>query len=565
MKHQRKNSEKLMDEMAYLGNDTIADCMRREASQPKSKARLLVNYRKFTAIAAACMAVVMVLGAMMAAPMLMANNTVTPPVGETQPAGTPAPNTSSSYQPATVVKLQALASPRTLTQDGAIDETYDQVTFDTTYLNHIFFRENMVLAFDIQAGESITVTSQKSDINPVTYPEDFPKEADQDTQLEWLKMYCGQFAWETQKRVTSHTLTEQDSFLMWNNTEKVTMGEDILTYVIRNTEGQITGAGSLLMVKYRPVDYTLNFFYDKASLVRWCELGCVRFDNPAEVSEDSVNELLAQMNQKAEEAKAELSFEPENQQEYYIKALADMVNACYDIKGSKEMGYVDFYTATDCSYFKLSIVNHRDETMRQFLLYADGTWQELMPDSFWVLTDPLMGARALFQANFADGTTRHMDEERAAYDTEDAVYYGYHFYANNIVWLELANSNFDVAMDSIMYFLFIDGHASGAFSYRVTPQVEDHDFREVFFTVGEETFHFMVFSNGSWGLIYEDSGYADAEALTGRKIVFTNGLVFLLEWQEVEKRGVEEPVYMLAPTYLDEVVSLPGDLFTKNN
>lgn len=564
MKHQRKNAEKLIDEMAYLGDDIITDCMNQEVPSKSLKTNIFVTYRKFMAVAAACLAVVAVVGAIITMPM-----TNTPKTNDTnehqgvleQTNPPAAPITQISYHPSTVVKLQSLASAKSLISEGAVDLSYDALTFDTTYLNRIFFRENVLLSFDIQEGEQITVTSKQRGINPMIYPEDFPNDADNATQLEWLKTYCGQFSWSKENRVDRHTLTESDAFLMWNSTEKTPYDQDILTFVIRNANGEITGVGSLLMVKYHPVEDTGSFFYEKASLVRWSVLGSVRFDDPSMVTEDDANTLIANMNQKAEAAQAELSFEPSSTQEKHIMALADLVNTCYNETTGKQMGYVDFYTATDCTYFKLRIVDRTDDSVRQFLLYADGTWQELAKDSFWVLTNPIFGARALFVANFVDGTTRHMDEERAIFDNEDAIYYGYHFLANHMVYLEEAQDEFDVAMDSIMNFLFNQYGLSGPFSYRATPLVENHDFREVFFTVAGTEYHFIVFSGGSWGLIYEDSGYADVDTLTGRKIVFTNGLVFELEWQDIYKAGVEEPVHMLAPTYLDEVVSIPADVF----
>ena len=568
MKHQKTNGQRLMDSMNHVGDQHIADCMLCEVPEKAKKITPFVAYRKVFAVAAACMAVVMVLGAMVAVPMLNAQPPVPGEEGSTPTVGTQQgviPGTSLAYHntPA-VVKLQSLASAKTLTEDGLPDASYEQVTFDTAYLNNLFFRENMLLSFDISEDETMTVTSQMGGINPMTYPEGYPADADHATQQAWLETYCSLFSWEKDQCKDTHTLTSTDAFLMWNSTEKEMLADDILTFVIRNAEGQITGAGSILVVKYHPVEYTGSFFYDKASLVRWSVLGWVTFDNPAEVTEEATYELLATMNEGAEAAKAELSFEPVSQQERYITALADMANTCYDVAASRKMGYVDFYTATDCSYFKVSIDGYREGLQRQFLLYQDGTWQELMEDSFWVLTDHLTGTKSFFNANFADGTSRHMDEERAIYEAEDAVYYGYHFWANNVIYMEKAEEQFEFSLDNIMHFMFVQHGLKGPFSYRVTPQREDHDFREVFFTVAGKEYHFIVFSNGSWGLVYEDSGYADPEALTGRKIVFWTGLVFELEWKDVYKTGVEEPVHMLAPTYLDEVVVITGQIFDPN-
>ncbi len=567
MKHQKRNSERLMDGMSHLGNQNISDCMLREVPAASEKPYAFASYRRVVAVAAACMAVVMVLGAMVALPLINARPSLpedegsVPAVGTQQPSTPPAGSGLSYHNAPAAVKLQSLASSKTLTEEGTLDVSYEQVTFDTAYLNNLFFRENMLLSFDIDEGESITVTSQCRGINPMTYPEGYPAEADYATRQAWLEANCSQFSWAKEKCVDSHTLTSSDAFLMWNSTEKVAMAEDVLTFVIRNAEDQITGAGSILMVKYHPVEYTSSFFYDKASLVRWSVLGWVTFDNPAEVTDDALNEVLAHMSEGTEQARAELSFEPASVQENYIAALADMANTCYDVAQSRQMGYVDFYTATDCSYFKVNIDGYREGIQRQFLLYADGTWQELSPDSYWVLTDHLTGTKTFFYANFADGTSRYMDEERAIYDAEDAMYYGYHFWANNVVYMEKDKSQFELSLDNIMHFMFVENNLSGPFSYYATPYAEDHDFREVFFTVEDQEYHFIVFSGGSWGLVYEDSGYADPETLTGRKIVFWTGLVFELEWQDVFKAGVEEPVHMLAPTYLDEVVVITGQIF----
>lgn len=555
----KKNSEVLSDAMAYLDDNAIADCMMAEVPAAPRKARTWQLRMKVISAVAACAVFMATAAVMLAMPLMQGDNPVVPPSGgtsngvtatspDTQPTG---PSLSSlSYYETPVVKMQALAANKTaLSGEGG-------GSFDASYLNRLFFRENMLLAFDFEVDETVTVMSQKSGINPLIYPERYPSsdKADREEQLAWIKTYCNQFSWEAKNCVESHTLTQNDAFIMWNTTAAETYGEDILTFVIRNAEGQITGAGSVLMVKYHPVENSENCFYDRASIVRWSVLGSVRFDHPEAVTEEAVNDLLSEMNAKADEARAALSFDPENEQERYVMALAAAMNASYTPEQAKQMESMAFLTGNGCSFYKLEVEDKYD-CERHFLIFADGTWGELKPESYWVQISQPDAAAADYYVYFTDGRSVRLDDAEANDLSEHVIDYSYHFSAYEAMQPEIpeqtleeiSKNEFRTAYNDIVNFLFNIMDVDGEFTAERTEYNESLDFREITFHTEEGQFRFMVFFNGSWGLIETDTGYTDEEAMTGREITFSSGLSFTLEWQEVTRIGKTYTV--LAPVY----------------
>ncbi len=555
MKHKKENAEILLDQMELSDDQAIVDCMTAEIPTFQKNLSAWQLRRKAIAAVAACAVFALTAAAMLMLPMMRNDVPSVPGVqgealnnsdhqedSETQNHPLYA---SLSYRETPVVKMTALAEDKTtLMGEGG-------GSFDATYLNHLFFRENMLLAFDFEADETVTVVSQKGGINPMAYPDSYYEVADAShtEQLNWIKTYCNMFSWKEEDCVESHTLTNEDAFLMWNTTEAQTYGEDILTFVIRNAKGQITGVGSVLMVKYHPVNDSENFFYDKASIVRWSVLGSVRFDDPAAVTEEAANALLADMNAKADAARAELSFEVADRQERYVLALADAMNTAYTPEQTKEMGGFAMQTSEVCSFYKLEIEN-LDHSERHFLLFKDGTWKELLPESFWVQTSGVDGLAADFYVYFTDGSSVRLDEEEASHASGVQHYtylLGSFFPPQELPPEMVSDIHFWNAYDEIMEFLFIDNHIRGPFSGKMTSYDETLHFREYTINTTAGQFKFMVFYDGTWGMIESDTGYTDEVAMTGREITFSDGSSFVLEWQEVERAG--QIFTALAPTF----------------
>lgn len=555
MKNRKKNCETMIDAVAHFNDEAIADCMMKPIPTATRKASAWRTGVKVIAAVAACAVFMVTASVMLVMPFMRGDQPGQPTVSDTAPDANEVtqslPNyTSLSYYHASVVELAALAEDQTSqTGEGG-------GSFDASYLNRLFFRENMLLAFDFEADETVTVTSQKGGINPMIYPEGYRavSEATHAEQLNWIKTYCNKFSWEEENCVVSHTLTKADAFIMWNTTAAEVYGEDILTFVIRNTEGQITGAGSVLMVKYHPVDNSEDCFYDKASLVRWSVLGSVRFDDPSAVTQEAVDALLAEMNAKAEEAKAALSFEPENEQERYVMALAAAMNASYTPEQAEQIVSMTFLTGNGCSFYKLEMEDKYD-CERHFLIFADGTWGELKPESYWVQISQPDAVEADYYVYFTDGRSVRLDEAEANDLSEHVIDYAYLFSAHEAMQPEIpeqtleeiSENEFRVAYNAIINFLFNLMDVDGEFSASWTEYNEALDFREIVFDTEEGQFRFMVFFGGSWGLIESDTGYTDEAAMTGREITFSNGLSFTLEWQEVTRIGKTYTV--LAPVY----------------
>ncbi len=573
MKHKKENAEILLEQLAFSDDQAIADCMTAEIPAPRQSLSVWQMRRKVIGAVAACAVFALTAAAVLLLPMMrndepsvpgaqgelsadaehrsdsealqnpVYTDTMRPEDSETEKHPVYA---SLSYRETPVVKLTALAEDKTtlMGESGG--------SFDASYLNRLFFRENMLLAFDFEPDETVTVTSQKGGINPMIYPDDYyaVSEASHAEQLNWIKTYCNLFSWKEENCVESHILTSDDAFIMWNTTEAETYGEDILTFVIRNTEGQITGAGSVLMVKYHPVANPEDCFYDKASLVRWSVLGSVRFDHPEEVTAEAVDALLSDMNAEVQEVKAALSFDPENAQERYVIALADAMNASYTPEQAKQVRAMTFWTGKGCSFYKVEMEDQYDGE-RHFLIFADGTWGELKPESYWVQISQPDAVEADYYVYFTDGRSVRLDDAERNDLSAHVVEYFYHFSAYEMIPPEtleqIAEKEFRVAYDSIVNFLFNLMDVDGAFSSYRTEYNEALDFREITFDTEEGQFRFMVFFNGSWGLIETDTGYTDEEAMTGREITFSNGLSFTLEWQEVTRRGKTYTV--LAPVY----------------
>jgi len=160
--------------------------------------------------------------------------------------------------------------------------------------------------------------------------------------------------------------------------------EDILSYVIRDAEGEITAVGAVYACHKHLLDDPYDIYYDTLFISRYADLGCVRFDSP--MTEEEAESHLKEMHASIAEVKAEMDFTPATKSEYYKAGLADLwLTVDFDIPsgsyfssgfgGSSHEDFRTFYVSIGSAEGDIAVDNlHAD---RVFRIYSDGTWEEV--------------------------------------------------------------------------------------------------------------------------------------------------------------------------------------------
>jgi hypothetical protein len=103
-------------------------------------------------------------------------------------------------------------------------------------------------------------------------------------------------------------------------------------------------------------------------------LGSVRFNNPADVTEEQVNDLLDSFVARADEVKKTLDFSPVTRDEFNAYAKVEILRTLFAGQkivgtGSGQSSWQDFTT------FELTAQND-DKKEHSFILFGDGNWIE---------------------------------------------------------------------------------------------------------------------------------------------------------------------------------------------
>ncbi len=314
----KNNRDKLSNAFNDLRSDTLQEAVTAMEAPITAKA---TNSRRWLTATAACLTAVLALGAVLALPMLKTDEpTPTPPPA----TDLQSPDDALFYHDAPIVKLMSLSAEETLasTTEGGNNVTM-QIDEDIriTHDYHLLFEA-------LEEGETLTLTSRNTTLAQASVIE-LP---DADVHIKAATEYLPSITFDP-------TLTQYaEPVFLWNHlalTEDArTEGniyEDFVDFIIRDAEGNITGAGCLYLANKKVMTTEENNSYFKLmSISRGRVLGSVRFDDPTSVTDEQVETLLSEMRSKAE-GLSENFFDESTftADEWYIKNWATIMETDY--------------------------------------------------------------------------------------------------------------------------------------------------------------------------------------------------------------------------------------------
>lgn len=407
----KNNREKLNHAFEGLRGDTIQGVV---TAMETPAVRSTSRTRRFVMLTAACLAVVMMLGAVVAVPLLTADDPTSQPVTDTL-----TPENSLSY--GNGPRVQMLSMNGTDSEGGDTSENVSIMTGDTGMAHECY------LIFEgLEAGETVTLTSHhtllalgevrvireesetqemSSDgedrINKRKEAAEAKKdgiELETETEAETNAPETVEYDWTYPVRklsdyaatVTSEPSTSETGVVVfiWDyirlSEEARTEGniyEDYVDFVIRDPEGNITGAGSLYLADKKLLADQNKYHYSVLSVSRGVLLGSVRFDDPAAVTEDEVNVLISELRGKAEEKKASLFDESESTysvEEMYCKNMATILTECYGSFGDLTFPDLVIRSGAFKNGWKHIVICPFNDPLstRDFFFFEDGTYVE---------------------------------------------------------------------------------------------------------------------------------------------------------------------------------------------
>ena len=176
-------------------------------------------------------------------------------------------------------------------------------------------------------------------------------------------------------------------FLSFLTDEDAEQEEATITFTVQNPEGQITGAGCVVVVKR----YLLSAEERKTrpavsdtTLLRSAVPISVRFTNPEALTEERLAEIMAEFESAAEEALAALDFTPANPEERIKSAKAEIISMVLaedgPILGSGGGATNNWRDYATCYVTTRSQNGAHSADERNFLIFEDGTWVEFLAE-----------------------------------------------------------------------------------------------------------------------------------------------------------------------------------------
>lgn len=381
----KNNQEKLTDAFGMLREDTLDACVTDKAAPRSVRSR---TARRVAVLLAACLTFAMMASLMLILPALRADGdgpifgVDAPSQDPTETPDEPLPELIYYNAPLVNVQILSLSEDEVKNPDTLPDAPIEQ-DIATTYGGGLYGSDAYIL-FTLEEGETVTARAQNSKLCAATlWNYDFSFAYD-----SWYAKFLQETADGHVKNFASDyeiTLNSAEDFLHWGGysrywgSEETKIGtpdEDLVDFIYRNAEGHITGAGSIYMVNRKLVDNPDSRYYDEISISRAKVLGSVRFESPADVTEEQVDAYLTTLHESVEEIRGTM-FHNLNTFEQFKTALGDLINTRYpdcDNFGSS-LGY-----SSKDRYVPISIFNDKDPDFKEgsFLLMDDGTWGEIL-------------------------------------------------------------------------------------------------------------------------------------------------------------------------------------------
>ena len=378
----KNNQDKLNDALGMVDEATVQSAMlHAEGMRTAHLSRRALLRRRVAVVVAACLALTLMVGAILAVPLLTADE----PAGTDEPANvTHTPPVEEFYVNAPIVKLTQLSA----TEAAEISDLSKPIEKVDVQMDHVYdgFHTTHVLTFDCEPGETVTIHANTECLGLINYPYDRDAVYN-DREVEKahfclrhrpLTLYIEGYEYTFYE--TTQTLDPSAAYIVLSipNTDPANdLVEEVLTFTVENEEGQITGAGSLYVGKkflfnaeeQGQVSKNRNFNVTRSSV-----LGSVRFTDPAAVTEEQVNELLDSFAANAETAKAELDYSPVTANEFYDSVYVKMAREVFH--GQRIMGNRALHNLA-WDYYFISFQVEGSKEYRQFIVFKDGTWAEL--------------------------------------------------------------------------------------------------------------------------------------------------------------------------------------------
>lgn len=384
----KNNQDKLNDALGMVDESVVqsalnhADTMKAAGVARMSRRALL--RRRGAVLGAACLALAMMAGAILAVPLLTADDPAgtQPPVTVTTEEGEP------FYVEAPLVKIGRLSATETTEITDPAVPTEDLST-QVTNLDD-FFRYYSFLTVDCEPGETVTLTADTDcmavigkNYDTVLVTDLFP---DFDLNL-WHYAHRGEhsFYFSTPDGPVEHTYFENTAAfdpatsciylnLRPTNTD---FDKTVISFTVRNAEGQITGAGSVCVARYYMLSVdeqgrTLTIV--NPTVTRAAVLGSVRITDPTTVTEEQVTALIDEFEAGAEAAFDSMDFSPATDFEARYAIYGEIISTVLTEEESIRGGHAgggDGY-----SFFG---THHEDGHDREFIIFGDGTWTEIQP------------------------------------------------------------------------------------------------------------------------------------------------------------------------------------------
>ena len=369
----KTNQDKLNDALGMVDEETVRKTMlHAEGMKAAHLSRRAVMRRRLTVLAAACLMLTLMVGAVLAVPYMRADDP-----GTTEPGGsTMAPAVEDFYIKAPIVKLSNLSAGETVVISDSDVPKDSTVCLQKTD----FLFEYNILTFDCQPGETVTVTADVDCLHYIDMP--MNAETDELAFLEALR--------ESPIVPADSPSTGYDAFLTIDPFAscisikpffRVRMddeNEQILNYTVRNEAGEITGAGTVYVCyKYLMTKEERANMVFAPVVTRAAVLGSVRFTNPAEVTEEKVTELMDTFAAEKDTVKANLNFSPVTTFERTAYAQAEILRS--EFSGAKIVGGTRGFSSDEAfTDFCVSTESDGERTERYFIIFADGTWIEYL-------------------------------------------------------------------------------------------------------------------------------------------------------------------------------------------
>ena len=383
----KTNKEKLNDAVGMLDEETVQSAMAYAANRKATQiSRRATMRRRAAVLLAACLSLALMLGALLAIPLMTAEQPTLPETQTGNPSTLPATREEVpfGYTEASMVRLSLLRSDvgaevtdTPLLARGATDP--DSMPQLEEFNG--FFWSLLVMSFDCEPGETVTVHAQTESLHYVGIP--YNRDTDLDFSGDFMKSLWKVYE-NREDAVSSMTIDPATScIVIFMPHTKTALDEDTLSFTVQNEDNIPVGAGSVYVGMRYLVDAELHrLWYDTCTITRSAILGSVRFNTPEDVTAEQVSELLESFTATTEEVKASLDYTPVTMDEHFATACAEIVLTEFvgeEIHGlsSSHGNFLRYYTV------KVDRTDKSDHD-RGFLILADGTWGEYrVHDECW--------------------------------------------------------------------------------------------------------------------------------------------------------------------------------------